>query len=223
MTDLALICGALTATGTATVAVIRFHQKVIVPVRDSVVSMTVSLRRLPDLIAISEKLLPIVPLVNAIAKDHRPNGGSSTHDKLLSVIEGQRRIEDGLSHNRNLARVMISRDSVPHFETDGDGNCVWVNQAYLDMTGLTLEECLGRGWHNALAFEDRQVVAHEWDEAIQHGKTFIGRYRFVNVAGDQFYVRCRTTFSRNNEGDVTGSVGYVTVEEGEQDARRTAH
>ena len=193
------IFGLIIATGAVVTLGYKFHTKVVMPALESLNGIWKSAKAL---VALGERLGPLadlVPVLKDMALEFKPNHGHSMKDYMV-------RIEDGLTHNRNLARVLLSSDERAYFETDGGGRCLWVNQAYMRLTGLAMDECLGFGWLNAIEINDRNVVAREWTISIQEGKTFVATYQFTK-GFDTFAVKVRTVFSKDERGRVVGAIG----------------
>ncbi len=67
------------------------------------------------------------------------------------------------------------------FRTDTSGHCVYVNERWSQLTGLSREEASGYGWIRALHADDRRSVLRGWREAAQQAKEFADEYR----------IRCR--------------------------------
>src|SRR5688572_10637968 len=80
---------------------------------------------------------------------------------------------------RTLARLA----PVGIFETDADGNCVFVNERWCELAGLTPDEARGKGWARALHAEDRERVFAEWYAATGAGHEFFSEYRFGTHGG----------------------------------------
>lgn len=200
MSDVALVCGALGSAGALTYG---FHRKVVVPVVDSMRGLKASAHALAGLVPIAQELVGIVPVVKELVAELKPNGGSSLRDSV-------NRIEDGMMHNRMLARNNFALVGEPYFETDRAGRCTWVNQAYMRLVGLPLHECMGFGWYNAVHQDDRTMVAGEWARALEQRKTFVAKFRLDTYEG-VVPVNCRITFSFDRNERVIGSIGVVTT------------
>jgi PAS domain S-box-containing protein len=189
LTDIALVGGAITAMAASIAAVYKFHCRVVMPFVEAIKGIWESLQQITGLIPDIQKVIARFSIFG-------------------DAIE---RIEHGLVQNRAIGRIILSTQKTAYFETDAVGSCVWVNPAYMELTGLTQEECMGHGWLNAIAFEERDTVAREWAAAIRAGKTFIGTYKYCNVITDrEFYIKCKTTFAKDTNGTIVGSLGAVT-------------
>lgn len=186
------IAGAIIALGGASAVVWHlgrgFHKQVAMPLVASAKGIWASLNELEH----------VIPIMREIAHEFKPNSGSSLRDVV-------NRIEDGLTVNKNVARLLLEMSEDAHFETDSDGLCTWVNKAYQQMSGMSFNDCLGVGWINAIDLEDRGYVAIEWEKAILSGTTFEADYGFAHSGR----VRCTSSFARDHEGRVVGTVGTI--------------
>ena len=99
-------------------------------------------------------------------------------DGFASAVRG----EDG-SPARQLALLELA--PVGLFETDADGNCLFVNRRWCELAGMTPEQARGAGWVDALHPEDRDRVRREWYEAASNGREFASEYRFRTLAEER--------------------------------------
>jgi len=112
------------------------------------------------------------------------------------------------------------------FHTNAEGDCLWVNAHWCDITGLSPGEASGKGWANALHPEDRQRVFDEWYRAAQSRAPFRSEYRFVRPDGRETWVLGQAKAQTDAAGRTKGYVGTITditvrrrVEELEKRAR----
>lgn len=95
------------------------------------------------------------------------------------------------------------------FHTDSYGNCLFVNDKWIELTGLTAAEAAGRGWMQALHEEDRANVHEHWKDTIRTGKSLDQTYRFKNKeTGLTLQTHIMATPVRE-DGRVNGYVGTV--------------
>lgn len=71
--------------------------------------------------------------------------------KLYELIE---ELEETKEMYKTLSRV----SPVGIFRTDEKGKCIYVNEKWRDIAGMTKEEAQGDNWINAIHPEDRQCV-----------------------------------------------------------------
>lgn len=91
-----------------------------------------------------------------------------------------------------------------------DALCKHVNAAWRDVTGRTLEECLGTGWLSAMHPEDAEAWPEQIHQAIKTLQPFSlecrlrrkdGRYRWYMKSGRPYY---------GDHGDLLGFIGFCT-------------
>jgi PAS domain S-box-containing protein len=58
------------------------------------------------------------------------------------------------------------------FEVDAQGNTVFVNQYWSDLTGMTIAEALGQGWTRVLHPDDLEHIRAEINAAAEAGREF---------------------------------------------------
>ena len=88
-----------------------------------------------------------------------------------------------------------------------DGWTEYVNRRWTDYTGLTLEQCRGSGWTDALHPADRQRCLELWGHASQAGEAFEMEYRFRDRNGGHRWFLGRASPVRDAAGQVTRWLG----------------
>ena len=96
------------------------------------------------------------------------------------------------------------------FFTDLNGNCHHVNQRWCEISGLTSEEAMGRGWVSGIHKEDLESVAAHWYESAKHNHPFHAEYRFVTPSGKTTWVVGDARAVLTEAGDVDGYIGTIT-------------
>jgi PAS domain S-box-containing protein len=93
------------------------------------------------------------------------------------------RAEQALCASETRFRTLTSLAPVGIFLTDAVGDCLFVNERWREMAGLSPDEAMGQGWARALHPEDRARVFEEWYRAARTGDEFSRDYRFQTPAG----------------------------------------
>jgi len=137
-----------------------------------------------------------------VIKEVKPNGGSSLRD-AIARIELNQYVSD------QQRRALINHSDVPAFESDGDGNCIWANRAYLRIVGKSIDEVLNYGWINNIAVNDQEVVRARWMEAIRDGRDFVLDYHIVNATGGAQLVHGQAFPIRDTKNKVIGYNGTM--------------
>lgn len=141
--------------------------------------------------------------------DVRTDGTIAGVFALVTDITDRKRIETAIAESERRFKTLSAFAPVGMFETDPDGNCLYVNDRWCAITGMTPEQARGHGWANALHPEDRERVFQEWYAAAQAGHEFVSEYRFVSDTGRVTWVAGRGIALRDVEGTIMGHVGTV--------------
>jgi PAS domain S-box-containing protein len=96
------------------------------------------------------------------------------------------------------------------FRTDPTGHCLYVNDCWCQMTGITLAEAQQDGWSQALHPDDRDRVFDEWYNCAQQNLPFQSEYRFQKRNGDITWVFGQAVAERGIAGELLGYVGSIT-------------
>ncbi|WP_293358471.1 MULTISPECIES: bifunctional diguanylate cyclase/phosphodiesterase [unclassified Microcoleus] len=95
------------------------------------------------------------------------------------------------------------------FRADAAGYCLYVNERFLEMAGLTAPKALGEGWAQSLHPEDRDRILNQWYRAVTDKLPCKLEYRFCN--GDlTTWVFWQAVPEIGNNGAVLGYLGTLT-------------
>ncbi|MEZ2239698.1 EAL domain-containing protein [Microcoleus sp.] len=95
------------------------------------------------------------------------------------------------------------------FRGDASGECLYVNERFLEMAGLSLTETLGSGWTKALHPQDHDRVLKQWYRAVRERLPFKLEYRFYQ--GDRTtWVFSQAVPEIAKSGEVLGYIGTLT-------------
>src|SRR5437899_11663639 len=74
------------------------------------------------------------------------------------------------------------------FRCDAAGNCIYVNERFCELMGLTAEEAQGDGWMRAIDPLDRQRIQDEWRRVVNAGAPFCSEYRCLRPDGTMVWI-----------------------------------
>lgn len=95
------------------------------------------------------------------------------------------------------------------FLADPQGNCAYVNQRWAEITGLTREEALGRGWETVLHPEERADVSAQWRQVVENQAVFEREVRLLSPQGRLVWAMVRAQPLRDSQGRVEGYLGAL--------------
>ncbi|MBD2292917.1 PAS domain S-box protein [Anabaena sphaerica FACHB-251] len=132
------------------------------------------------------------------------------YKQLRLELAERNRTEEALRQSEKRYASLAEAAPVGIFRTDAQGNCIYINERWCQMTGLSYEQAMGTGWINALHLEDREKVAQEWYTAAQANRPFRLEYRFQRPDGLVTWVFSQAVAERGENQQIIGYVGTIT-------------
>ncbi len=107
---------------------------------------------------------------------------------------------------RNLA------EAIPQivWTADADGQLTYVNQRWIEYTGLPIEGAIGTGWMSVLHPRDSAVLGKQWREAIALGRVHELECRLRGHDRKYRWYLCRAVPDRDRNAQVVGWLGTFT-------------
>ncbi|HEY4818353.1 MAG TPA: PAS domain S-box protein [Candidatus Acidoferrum sp.] len=102
---------------------------------------------------------------------------------LYSDISQRVKAERALKESEELFRMLSAAAPIGIFMDDGHGNCLYVNEGWVEMTGMPAAEAMGKGWLKVTHPDDRERVFNEWLAATEARKLFVANYRYLSKSG----------------------------------------
>lgn len=142
---------------------------------------------------------------------HDSTGRLTGAVNVLVDITGLRKVELAVRKSEERFRTLTTSAPVGIIVTDRSGNCIFVNQRWLELTGLRDEaDALGRGWVETLHPEDRDRIFAEWTTFAALGNTHSSEYRHVRPNGTVVWAKGAATELTGSDGQLTGYIGTIT-------------
>lgn len=96
------------------------------------------------------------------------------------------------------------------FHTDVDGNVLYFNQRWSEITGCSLEDSLGIGWANAIHPDDREQLLLAWNQATVAKSTYKYEHRFLHDDNTVVWAICHALPEFRDDGEIKGYIGTIT-------------
>ncbi|HET7810699.1 MAG TPA: PAS domain S-box protein [Steroidobacteraceae bacterium] len=125
-------------------------------------------------------------------------------------ITEHRETVEALRENR--ARFKTLTESLPQmiWTCSRDGSCDYLSRQWLDYTGRSESQQLGKGWLEQVHPEDRAKVEAEWGRVVSSGDTFDCTFRIARFDGQYRWFKTRAVPLRDPAGRILKWFGSNT-------------
>jgi PAS domain S-box-containing protein len=113
----------------------------------------------------------------------------------------------GLESSEAVFRALAAHTPLGIFVSDVDGRCLYVNDRWCELAGMTPAEALGDGWAAAIHPDDAERLLAEWADASLADRDSTVEYRFQRPDGGVSWIQGFASALRDDGGHVTGWVG----------------
>ncbi|MDB6063580.1 MAG: hypothetical protein JWM78_3683 [Verrucomicrobiaceae bacterium] len=103
-------------------------------------------------------------------------------------------------------RLMCDYLPIGIVRTDLNGRCTYVNYRWRNLTGMAVENCLGDGWLNPVAADDRQPLQRRLINTDSKAEQFQIDFRLLRQ-GQVVWISSKWVLERNSEGIAVGLLG----------------
>lgn len=131
----------------------------------------------------------------------------ATNRSLQAEIEERKKIEARLLENQDLLDTIANSSPAMIRMLGMDRNCGFFNEAWLEFTGLTVEEAAGQGWAVAVHPDDAPEYLNALEMAFRSGTPFDFEYRLRRHDGHYRWVLEHSKPRRKAAGEPMGFIG----------------
>lgn len=104
---------------------------------------------------------------------------------LIATLAAKRHRAEESARER-LHRFDALANEIPElvWTSNSAGRCEYLSRRWMEFTGMTLEEDLGRGWMKAVHPDDLQATAQQWEQCIRNREPYRGEFRLRRADGE---------------------------------------
>ena len=128
---------------------------------------------------------------------------------MLGTVLERMRAEKALQISERRYRELLTNIAEGMAIVDLEEDILFANKAFSDMLGYTESELVEMNILDIVADEDKAVILTQTEER-QKGKSTAYTHRFVRKDGEQRIVRVSAVPSRDDDGQVDGSIAVIT-------------
>lgn len=129
---------------------------------------------------------------------------------ILEDITDRKRVEIALRESERRYATLTEYSPVGVYQADLDGQVIYVNPMWCQLSGLNPEEVMGPNWVQALHPDDRDEVVTAWHRAIQQESYFTRECRFQHPDGQVRWIYSQAIPLMDDGGNAVGYMGTVT-------------
>ena len=158
-----------------------------------------------------QNLLGILSVATHTPRDYTDGDREifSTISNMLGSVLERKRAERALQISERRYRELLTNISEGMAIADLDEHILFVNKAFSNMLGYSEEELVGRSILDLISEDDKEKVLTQ-TEMRRHGESTAYTHRFVRKDGGERIVRVSAVPSRDDEGQVDGTIAVVT-------------
>ncbi|WP_414577706.1 EAL domain-containing protein [Anabaena sp. CCY 9402-a] len=135
---------------------------------------------------------------------------ATAYQQLQTELAERQQTEAHLRQSQQRYASLAAAAPVGIFRTDVQGNCLYVNERWCKIAGLTSETAIQFGWVTGIHPDDKDKVFIEWYSAAREHRPFQLEYRFQKPDGTVTWVFGQAVAESDIAGKITGYVGTIT-------------
>jgi diguanylate cyclase (GGDEF)-like protein/PAS domain S-box-containing protein len=118
--------------------------------------------------------------------------------------------DQALTQSEAMFRSLAEIVPVGIFKADHQGNCVFVNPRYSEISGREFSDSLGQGWLSAVHPDDLNIVSKKWQALLENGTAFSAEYRLIKPDTTIVWVYLQAQREVSPVGELHGHVCATT-------------
>ena len=125
-------------------------------------------------------------------------------------ITEQKRAEEAARRSERELRAVIETIPAVAFSTWPDGSNDWVNQRWVEYSGLSAEATSGAGWRSTVHPDDRDEHMNKWRTSLVSGEPLENEARHRGAHGEYRWFLVRAVPLRDEQGHILKWYGTLT-------------
>ena len=144
---------------------------------------------------------------NSIRIDDPESGTPIAIGAVVRDLRPEQASKQALEKSEALLRSITTAAPTGLWQSDAEGNIIYVNQTWVDWTGIPFDEQLGQGWLKAVFAEDLPGLERIFQNIFQAYEFFEVEYRINHADGTIHWCLATGRPQYNNDGVFEGYIG----------------
>lgn len=135
---------------------------------------------------------------------------SELYEQTRQELLERQRMQAVLEESEERFRTLNAAAPIGICQTNADGFCLYTNDRWQQISGLSFEDCLGNGWLQGVHPNDRQTIQSRWEAYLRGENEFLTEFRLLTPQGKIHWVSARVGRMQSASGEI---IGYVKTYE----------
>jgi len=144
---------------------------------------------------------------NSIRIDDPESGVPIAIGAVVRDLRPENAAKHALEKSEQLLRSITTAAPTGLWQSDAVGNIIYVNQTWIDWTGIPFEEQLGEGWLKSVLPEDVPFVVKKFKQLFESHAVFEVEYRILHADGTEHWCLATGRPQYNSEKVFEGYIG----------------
>ena len=124
-------------------------------------------------------------------------------------ITERKQMEMAVHDSEEQFRTLCDAAPIGIFRSDSEGNNIYCNPRWEEITGIPASEGRGKGWIKGIHPDDIEALARVWHEAMAKGRIFSHEHRQLTPQGKTIWVRALASPIFGPSGKIISHVGTL--------------
>ncbi len=135
---------------------------------------------------------------------------ATTYEQLQAELHEHQQTEARLRASEQRYATLAAAVPVGIFCVNASGDCTYVNQHWCQLTGLSPEAAMGKGWQQSFYSKDRNRILAEWAQSVQELRPACLEFRIQCPDGQMKWVYGQAVVEWDASGSIIGHVATLT-------------
>lgn len=129
-----------------------------------------------------------------------------THGEIGEIAEEVNEMAASLLHARSLSENVMDNMMDGVITVDQSGKITFMNQAAMSLTGVTLEQVIGKSYYDSMFHDIKMNHTRLLSDTLKTGRNHIGVEMDYPINGKNLYIIASTSLLHDSDGKIIGAI-----------------